>query len=72
MALLLGTSWQTAVPASAQTSGLTLSCSELITLHSLTQYKGEVGRVEPDSRKGARDPHIHKATDSNIYKRPPC
>lgn len=48
MALLSGTSWQTAAAASAQTAGLTLSsghlsASELTTLHDLTQ-KGEVGR----------------------------
>lgn len=47
MALLSGTSWQTAVLARAQAAGLTLSsdhlsASELITLHDLTQ-KGEVG-----------------------------
>lgn len=47
MALLSGTSWQTAVPARAQAAGLTLSsahlsASEFTTLHDLTQ-KGEVG-----------------------------
>lgn len=55
MALLSGTSWQTAAAASAQTAGLTLSsghlsASELTTLHDLTQ-KGRWEGVESD-------PHI--------------